>query len=81
MINLGGYGLFVVLLQFARFEMDLLPRGAQSAMLLAGLATVAIALRLRVDALAKEESSNVQFEDLETPAILRLGLNRDGASV
>lgn len=81
LINLAGYGVFMVLAQLADFEASLLSNPAKAAWFTAGLAAAAIALRRYVDGLAKSEAAAVQFEDLDTPAVLTLGLNRDGSPI
>jgi hypothetical protein len=44
-----------------------------------GFATVWAFLRWRTAAHARSEEAELQFEEVATPAVLVLGLNRDGA--
>ena len=81
LMNFASYGVLMMLLQFAQFEVGILPSAAKTAMLVAGLAAAAVALRIYVDSLAKAESQRVEFEDTETPAVLQLGLTRDGSPI
>jgi hypothetical protein len=45
---------------------------------LAALGIAAAAARWRAGRLAKSEESKLRFEEEETPAVLELGLHRDG---
>lgn len=81
LVALAGYGCLAMLLQGAQFEIGVLPDGAKSAELVAGLAAAAIAIRRYSANLARTDVEGVAFEDRDPPAILRLGLNRDGSSV
>ena len=83
-LNLLGpvaYGFFIVLFQLAQFEIDLLSSPIKTALFAAGLAAIAIALQRYTSGIARAEAGRVQFEEVETPAVLTLGLNRDGTPV
>ena len=62
----------------ANLERRALDRPASFAAMAALLAAAALCVRWRTIARAKSEESEVQFEETMPPAILVLGLNRDG---
>ncbi len=80
-LMLASYGIMTVTFQAAQFEMTLLPSAIKSAELVAGLAIAAVAIHRHVQERAKTDPEGVLFEDKAPETILRLGLNRDGASV
>ena len=76
---LAGLGLLFLILKGVKFERRALENPASYAKMLAVLGIAAVCVRWRTVALAKSEEAIVQFEEVQSPAILALGLNRDGA--
>jgi hypothetical protein len=81
MVFLGAVGLLWVLAQSVVFEQQALQKRSTMAAVLALLGVSAIAVRLHVKALARSDERNLQFEEEPVPAVLELGLFRDGAVI
>lgn len=81
MVFLGAVGLLWLLAQSVVFEQQALQKRGVMAAVMALLGVTAIAVRLRVRALAKSDERDLQFEEEPTSAVLELGLFRDGAVV
>ena len=78
MAFLGGMGLFLLTSWFAEYEQQFMARPMTYVGFLAVLVLVAAAVRRLGTASVQDEDSAVQFEDAMAPAVLTLGLNRDG---
>jgi hypothetical protein len=78
MAFLAGLGLLLLLSRGVALESQALNQPAIYGQLLLVLASAAVVARWRKVALSRAEWTIVQFEDLEAPAILSLGLHRDG---
>jgi hypothetical protein len=78
MVFLGALGLMYGVSLSVRFERQALqePRGMATMLALFGLAAVGI--RLGTAALASFEDEELKFEEAPVPAVLELGLHRDG---
>jgi hypothetical protein len=81
MVFLGAVGLLWLLAQSVVFEQQALQKPGTTAAVLALLGVVVVALRLHLRALAGSDERDLQFEEEPTPAVLELGLFRDGAVV
>jgi hypothetical protein len=78
MAFLGGMGLFLLTSWFAEYEQKSIARSMTYVGFLALLVLVAAVVRRLAAASVQDEDAGVQFEDAMTPAVLTLGLNRDG---
>ena len=76
---IAAAGLLLAIGQGIAYELRALRDPASYAKLVATLAIAAVCCWWRTVALAKSEGSVVQFEEEESPAVLGLGLFRDGA--
>jgi hypothetical protein len=78
MVFLGALGLMYFVLLSVKFERQALqePRIITTMLVLFGLAAVGV--RWGAAALARLEKEEVQFEEAPAPAVLELGLHRDG---
>ena len=74
----GGVGLLLLISEGVTYEQDALESPGSYVRMLAVLVVAAICARWRAVTLAKSDEAFVQFEDLPSPAIQRLELNRDG---
>ncbi len=81
MVFLGAVGLLWLLAQSLVFEQQALQKRGAMAAVMALLGVAAIAVRLQVRALAKSDERDLQFEEEPVPAVLELGLFRDGAVI
>ncbi len=81
LVFLACYGFLLLVFQAARWEQTALASPAKVAATLAALCAVAVLVRRQTAAMARSEWEGVQFEDSAPAVVLRLGLNRDGASV
>jgi len=75
----GAVSLLWFIILSVRYELDALEDPARFVPALIGLAVVWACLRWRTAAHARREEAEVRFEELAAPAVLVLGLNRDGA--
>jgi hypothetical protein len=74
----GGVGLLLLVSRGVAIENGALDDPGTYFRMLAILVIAAVCVRWRVVTVARSEEAIVQFEDLPTPAIQRLGLDRDG---
>jgi hypothetical protein len=74
----GGVGMLLVVSKGVAYENGAFDDLGGYFRMLAVLFVVAICARWRVVTVAKSEEAIVQFEEVPTPAIQRLGLDRDG---
>jgi len=81
MVFLGAVGLLWLLAQSVVFEQQALQKRGVMAAVLVLLGVAAIAVRLHVRALARSDQRDLQFEEEPAPAVLELGLFRDGAVI
>ena len=81
MVFLGAVGLLWLLAQSVVFEQQALQKRGVMAAMLVLLGVAAIAVRLHVRALARSDERDLQFEEEPAPAVLELGLFRDGAVI
>ena len=77
----GAGGLLWLLAQSLVFEQQALQKRGAMAAVMALLGVAAIAVRLQVRALAKSDERDLQVEEEPVPAVLELGLFRDGATI
>ncbi len=80
MAFLGFMGIMVVVGKGAEVERRALGNTASLATMLALLGVAVLCARWRTTASAKSPEGSLQFEEAPVPAILSLGLNRDGAT-
>ncbi|HLJ47415.1 MAG TPA: hypothetical protein VKU01_15470 [Bryobacteraceae bacterium] len=78
MTFLAAVGLLVLMVRGVLIEYRALQNPASFAVMTAVLAAVALIARWRAVSYAASEAATVEYEDRPTPAILPLGLNRDG---
>ncbi len=76
---LGTLALLWIITLSVRYERQALDHPSLLAQVVIGLTVLWAALRWRTSAHARSESTEVEFEDLESPAIQVLGLSRDGS--
>jgi len=81
MVFLAAYGLMWLAHVGVSFEQRALEEPRTITALLALLAAVAVGFRLGTTALGRSESSALQFEEVPSPAVMGLGLHRDGVMV
>jgi hypothetical protein len=81
MVFLGAVGLLWLLAQSVVFEQQALRKPGTIVAVLALLGAAALAVRSRVTALARLDERELQFEEEAAPAVLELGLFRDGAVI
>jgi CubicO group peptidase (beta-lactamase class C family) len=79
MAILGAYLLLGFTILSVEYERQALENPARFVLALIGLACVWACTRWRTAAHARSEEARVQFEEVEDPAILVLGLNRHGS--
>jgi CubicO group peptidase (beta-lactamase class C family) len=77
---LCGMLIFVVIVEAAKLERDSFDNAATYAAVVGLLTTLAICARRSATRLSKSDAGELQFEDAEDPAILVLGLHRDGVT-
>ena len=63
-----------------KFERQALDAPASRALLLILFGAAALCVRLGTMALAREDEPELQFEEEATPAVMELGLRRDGVT-
>jgi hypothetical protein len=73
--------LIVLVAQSVLWEEQALRSTAETAAMLALLGAAAGAIRWRVTVLARSDEEGLQFEEEGTPAVVELGLSRDGAVI
>jgi hypothetical protein len=78
MVILGALGLMYFVLVSVRFERDALREPRTMAMMMALFFVAAVAVRLGTAALARGNEEELRFEEEAAPAVLELGLHRDG---
>ncbi len=77
MIILGSVGLMQFVMLSVKFELEMLQQARSTAALVAPFALGAIGLRIGA-AFAKPDQDDLQFEESIAPAVMELGLHRDG---
>jgi hypothetical protein len=80
MVFLACYGFLLLVFQAARLEQAALASPAELAAMLAAMCAGAVLVRHYSKAQLHADWEGVRFEESATPAVLRLGLNRDGVS-
>jgi hypothetical protein len=75
----GALALLWCIILSVKYELDALEDPARFVPALLGLLIVWACLRWRTAAHARSQDAEVQFEEVAAPAVLVLGLNRDGA--
>jgi hypothetical protein len=78
MAFLTATGLMLFIIRGVVFESEALRNGTSYSIMVAVLAVAALAARWWAVSTANEEDAVVQFEEVPTPALQLLGLNRDG---
>jgi hypothetical protein len=78
MVFLGAAGLMWAVLLSVKYEQQALEKPRAMAAMLALFAVAAVCVRLGTAALASSDEEELQFEETSTPAVLELGLHRDG---
>jgi hypothetical protein len=78
-VVMGTVFLLLFILWSIEYERQALEDPARFVPALIGLVLIWACARWRTSAHAKSEEAEVQFEEVEPPAVLVLGLNRDGS--
>jgi hypothetical protein len=78
MVFLGAVGLLWFVMLNVRFERDALQSARSMVTMVALFAVAALCGRWGTAALARLEEQELQFEEAPPPAVLELGLHRDG---
>jgi len=79
MVFLAAAGLMWLVILGVKLERRLLQEPGTTAIMLALFASAAIAVRLMATALSIDEPEDPRYEEAPVPAVLELGLHRDGA--
>jgi hypothetical protein len=78
MIVVAAVILILLVAQSVVWERDALQKPGMMAAMLALLGVAAVAIRWRIEVLARSDEEGLQFEEEGTPAVMELGLYRDG---
>lgn len=81
MIVVAAVILILLVAQSVIWEQEALQRPGIMAAMLTLLAVAAVAIRWRITVLARSDQEGLQFEEEGTPAVLELGLYRDGVAL
>ena len=77
MVFLGALGLMYFVVLSVKFELEMLQQARSTAALIVPFLLAAVGLRVGL-ALMKPDEDEVQFEEALAPAVMELGLHRDG---
>jgi len=81
MIVVAAVVLISLVAQSAIWEQEALQKPGMMAAMLALLGVAAVAIRWRIGVLARSDEEGLQFEEEGAPAVLELGLYRDGVAL